>query len=193
MRTQIESLTAKPREQTTVAEPLELISGTALADLSTTESSTERPPEPAAEQIRAKIQGLFSRARGEVFADGMDSVFSRGLKHFIDRFGSKALDEIALLIIKETAEPEVAEEALRWIGYLEDSTTHRYRRWILSKALSCSSVRVRDGALLGISFMDDPSAADDLRAAMKRERIPELRYEMGRVLEQLEAQRCPNT
>jgi len=123
----------------------------------------------------------------------MDSVFSRGIRHFINRFGSKALDEIAMLIINEIAEPEVAEEALRWIGLLDEPATRKYRLWLLCRALRSSSVRVRDGALLGISFMDDPAAADELRGAFDREAISELRYEMGRVLEQLEAQRCPNT
>ena len=192
MRREITSLTAEP-EQPTVTELLEFTSGATSVSPPTTENSTERPPEPPAEHIRAKVQGLFSRARGESFVDGMDSVFSRGLKHFINRFNSKALDEIALLIINEVADPEVAGEALRWIGLLEDPRTRKYRLWLLCKALNSSSVRVRDGALLGISFMDDPMAAGDLRAAMNRERISELRYEMGRVLEQLEAQRCPNT
>ena len=46
--------------------------------------------------------------------------------------------------------------------------------------------RIRDGALLGLSFLDDAHAVSYLKRAIEREGIEELRGDMKQVLEQLE-------
>ncbi|HUS59173.1 MAG TPA: HEAT repeat domain-containing protein [Planctomycetota bacterium] len=137
---------------------------------------------------------VFSKAKGERFEDGMESDFSRQLESAIRQYGLQAICEIDHLINGAQSGAEVASEALRWIGLLSHPPTHKYRLWVLKKSLSSESPRIRDGALLGISFLDDPEAIDALREAIQKESQTELKLDMERVLQQLEdTRRCQST
>ena len=160
------------------------------------ESTTEREklPRSAPEELKSEIAKVFRRAQDEHFEDGMESTFSRRLECLIENFGDLAVTIIAQLILREVVSSEVASEALRWIGLVDHPATRIYRLWLLREALKCSSSRVRDGAILGISFMDDPSAIESLVEAIEREKGPELRQDMQQVLRQLEeTRRCQSS
>lgn len=139
-------------------------------------------------KLRRSIENLFISARDEIFEDGMESRFSTELVSTIARYGDYALEVIESLILSESAIPEVASEALRWIGDTEHKATHEIRLRLLERSLSCSSPIVRDGAVLGLSFMSDPRAIGSLRDALKREDSKLLRRYMEQVLEELEGE-----
>lgn len=86
----------------------------------------------------------------------------------------------------EKCEVEVVAEALRWLGHIEHASSYRFRFWLLEKSLSHSSVLVRDGAVLGLSFLDDPAAIPSLEQALDREPSAALRADMQQVLAQLQ-------
>ena len=67
-----------------------------------------------------------------------------------------------------------------------NKTTYRERLWLLERGLYSASARARDGAVLGLAFLNDPLAVEPLKAAIKREINPELRQDMEQVLAQLE-------
>jgi hypothetical protein len=148
-------------------------------------SSTAIPLEPPNEVGRL-IENLFTAARNEVFEDGMESQFSKEFVSLLWRHGQLAILETARLIAGEKVDPNVASEALKWVGRINDKKTHSFRLWLLKRGLASSSAQVRDGAGLGLSFLGDPTAILALREAVDIEQIPELRGDLNQVLEQLQ-------
>lgn len=133
-----------------------------------------------------KTETIFWAAKGEVFEDGMEGAFSRKLSYFVERYSKDALEAITCLIVYEKVDPEIAGEALRWLGRIAHAESYEYRRWLLERSLSLSSTRVRDGAILGLASMDDKHAIPYLRIAIEKEQCSELKADMELVLEQLE-------
>lgn len=138
----------------------------------------------------ADVRTLFARALELRFEDGMESSFSRDLVELIRTEGSNALEAIANLIADEATNTEVAGEALRWLGYMDDAATRRDRLGLLLDSLLSPHMRVRDGALLGIAAIDDPAALPALRDALVREASPSLREDIEQVIEQLAGDAC---
>ena len=129
---------------------------------------------------------IFRQAKEIVFEDGMESDFSRGLVSLIERHGNIAVNMLTDIVLDEEVDAEVASEALRWLGLMNHPLTYFNRRWLLERSLSCSSARIRDGAALALSFMDDQHAVPYLRDAIRRELHFELREDMEQILYHLE-------
>jgi len=140
------------------------------------------------QKVMDEIESLFIAGREEFFEDGMESRFSKGLISAIEKYDDLAIDAISDLILSEKVSPEVASEALRWIGYIDDDATYESRLHLLEESLKCLSPRVRDGAGLGLSFMNDLRAIDSLKEAIQKEQSKLLRKNMVQVLEQLEGE-----
>ena len=84
--------------------------------------------------LRVRIDRLIANAKNEVFADGMDSNFSRQLHRIIETFGHRAIKALEMAM-ERRLNAEVAEELLRQLGYMEDSGTHDGRLNILLQSL----------------------------------------------------------
>ena len=136
--------------------------------------------------LEKKANSIFTKAKEEIFEDGMESDFSRSLSELILSFGHSAMEAIIPVALSEYINKEVASEAFRVLGRLNHKITYRDRLWLLERGLYSASARVRDGAVLGLAFLDDPIAIAPLKSAIERERIPELRQDMEQVLAQLE-------
>ena len=80
-------------------------------------------------------------------------------------------------------------ESLRWIGKIANPQTHLARRKLLEKSLNLKSPIARDGAILGISFLDDPMSIPALKQAIQREVLKSLVNDIRQVLDQLEEKR----
>jgi len=119
--------------------------------------------------------------RDEIFEDGIESEFSRGLVGLIKKYGNDALAELAYFIVYEKVSAEVAGEALRWLGLLEHPLSYHWRLWLLERSLRSSSARIRDCAVLGLAFLDDPHAIPYLRRAVDGEPVKELRADMNQL------------
>jgi HEAT repeat protein len=104
----------------------------------------------------------------------------------VENYSHVAIEVLTDLIIGEQVNAAVASEALRWIGHIEDPSSHLERRRFLERSLNHSSAYVRDGAALGLSFMDDPGAIPSLKRAVEREIIEELRHDLQQILGQLQ-------
>lgn len=136
-------------------------------------------------KLRQTLRELFAAAKEEVFEDGYESEFSKQLVSLVPRYGDDAMEPIIRLIVNNQVNPEVAAEALRWLGEMEDPVSRPSRLWLLERSLYSSSSRVRDGAILGLASLDDPHAIPYLRRAIEQEPCFELREDMEQVLEQL--------
>jgi len=136
--------------------------------------------------VEDAINHLFESAEEQYFEDGMGSDFSRELVSLIKKYGNLPMSEITYLITHDRVDKEVASEALRWLGRIDDPSTYGSRLWVLEKSLSSKSPLVRDGAALGLASMRDAHAVQYIRKAIERETITELRYDLQGVLEELE-------
>lgn len=135
-------------------------------------------------EIGQRIEELFASSVGTLFEDGMESEFSRELSALIQSDEAN-IEVIANLVIGGSTDSEVASEALRWIGRVEHRRSYQRRRWLLERALRHPSARVRDGALLGLAFMDDPHSIPYLQRAIGGEPVIQLCVNMQQVLSQL--------
>ena len=141
---------------------------------------------PLSKIISSEIEALFIAGKEEYFEDGFESDFSRGLISCVQKYGVDAIEAITCFIVYEKVSPEVASEALRWLGEINHPDSYKFRLWLLEHCLSCSSSRVRDGAILGLSYLNNPHAITYLERAIEKEKIIELREDMKQVLAQHE-------
>lgn len=137
--------------------------------------------------VEKTLKRLFESAGEQYFEDGMESDFSRELVSLIKKYGNLAVNEIAYLITYVRVDNEIAGEALRWLGHIDDPSSYGWRLWILEKSLGSDSPIVRDGAGLGLACMGDAHAIQYIRKAIEQETIAELHDDLLRVLEELEA------
>ena len=148
--------------------------------------STERSQAPdTASQVRREVAALCAAAKGYYFEDGVESDFSKRLVRLVGEHGETAVRALEDLILADCPHTAVAAEALRWLGLLGQGAAYRSRRRLLENALSADSAEVRDGAVLGLMFLDDSHATEALRAALGRERKPWLRECIEQAIRQL--------
>ncbi|MEH1949985.1 MAG: HEAT repeat domain-containing protein [Nostoc sp.] len=157
-----------------------------LLYLKSLENSTQHDlNNKCSEIIYSQLETLFIAGKEEYFEDGFESDFSKGLISFVQKYGNDAIEAIACFIVYEKVSSEVASEALRWLGEINHPESYKFRLWLLERSLSCPSSRVRDGAILGLSYLNDPHAITYLEQAIKQEKITELCEDMKQVLAQL--------
>jgi hypothetical protein len=143
---------------------------------------------PRSEEISRKLRKLLEVGKDEIFEDGMESNFSKGLIQLILEHGNNAVSDLAYYIVYEKAKPELSAEALRWLGLIDHPGTYGFRLWVLERSLQSSQAPVRDAAALGLSFLDDPHAIPYLRRAIEKESVDMMLHEdLQQVLDQLES------
>jgi hypothetical protein len=141
---------------------------------------------PSSERIaEARFASVFRGAAEERFEDGMESAFSRNLESTVRRYGLKSFEILTRLLADPTMPASVWAEAMRWLGRADDALPLQRRLWLLEKGLTSPSASVRDGALLGLSSIDDASAIPYVERAIAVETIGELRADMRQLLAQL--------
>ena len=143
-------------------------------------------PAPAIVALEDMLQKLFFDARDEIFEDGMGSFFSAGLIRIVRDHGVAAVRALERIISAVDVNAEVAEEALRQMGHMDDKRTYRRRLFLLERALESPNARIRDAASIGIEAMDDPAAIESLQRAIDSERHEQLRQNFKDVLTQLQ-------
>jgi hypothetical protein len=137
-------------------------------------------------EIETKIEKLFASGAACEFEDGTPNPFSAGLLAAIREYGTGAMEIVAYLIFYNKVNRRAASEALRWLGQVKDAPTLAYRRWLLETSLASASPVVRDGALLGLAYLEDRHCVPFLAEAAKREPIAHLRRDMTELLRYLE-------
>jgi len=131
------------------------------------------------------VQAAFGSAKDEFLEDGTESQFAREIKVLIAKHRRSALEAISHLILFTKTGHHVANEALSTLGTVSEPTTYEYRRWLLEQSLGAPSAVVRDGAVIGLAWLDDPHAVPYVQRAVQGEQVAPLRRSMERLLEQL--------
>jgi len=163
-----------------------------LLDVSITAAKSDAPSSFSTRQIAApqsvekELERLFAECQDEIFEDGMDSDFSRRLARLILTRRDAALLELNVLVRSARTPPNLVAEALRTLGGISDKNTHAFRRWILADLLAARSVTVRDGAIVGLANLDDPSVKKMVESRLPHEPSEQLRQDLKQLLDQLE-------
>lgn len=137
--------------------------------------------------IAAEIRNLFSLATFIALEPGMSNSFSEGLEEVVEKHGEFALREIQNIVLSEETASSIALEALKYVGNSDSRVWHDERRAMLETCLRKSrSAWVRDGAGLGLSFLDDSRSVPALEKAIERESSETLKEDLQLVLDQLQ-------
>jgi len=151
--------------------------------LKISDASTEMAPHLPL--LSSEFTNLFRDAVDCDFEDGMENVFSKRLIMLVRKHGEQAVKDLSGVIQSKDTNPEIAAEALRWIGQMYHPKTYEYRFWLLTNSLTSVSARVRDGALLGLAYVDSVKAVPYLEKAFERETCDGLREDIQQVLTDL--------
>ena len=159
---------------------------------STVTDSVGSLPQIEADRASRRMAHAFEQAAQEIFENGTESGLFRAMTYLIEIYENAAVSAIEVILDSGGANVEVAVEALRRLGGVEHPPTRKYRFAILQKNLLSQSARIRFGAALGLSAMNDSSAIPALEQALQAERYPKLQRTLRDVLRQVEAGgRCP--
>lgn len=142
--------------------------------------------------VTERVESIFRAIAEETIEGEIAEKLAKDLSELIRQYEGVAVNEIQHFILKEEVAPGSAEAALIILGDINHKPTYNYRRWLLEKSLiDCSSQIVRDGANVGLSYMDDPHAIPFLKKAIQNEENPLLCKVMNKTLSQLEdTQKC---
>ena len=133
--------------------------------------------------VKNEVERLFSLATNVDMETGMRNAFSDGLEEVIDKYGELALGNIQDLVIEEEIPFTIAAETLRYIGNIESGSYTEGRRKLLEACLLRSRfMLVRDGAAVGLSYIDDSRSIPALQRAIEQEPHTDLKNDLVEVL-----------
>jgi hypothetical protein len=131
------------------------------------------------------IERAIHSFSGSDSEDAMQEAISR-LDLAMRLHGQVSIDALHLLLMSGKVNEDAAFDVLWSLGQIDDHRTRPARSWLLTRALRYPSAKIREGALLGIASIDNPSAIAVLTRAIEVERHARLRRHMEKVLVQLE-------
>lgn len=137
-------------------------------------------------QLREKFIALFNSAKGEDFEDPLETEFASEFTYLLVKFGTLATAIVAEMVLGKQIEISIAAQALEIVGLFEHPSYYQDRKRLLELCLLKSdSAWVRDGAIRGISYMDDPHSLNLIELALNRENVTEIKDYILQVIEQL--------
>ena len=137
--------------------------------------------------LQAQVTRAIRRARWDDFTDGMISRISEEIEGFVHKYHGAAVNAIESVLGAENIHREVAAEVLKTLGHVTDPETYQQRLALLMRFLGAPSTWVRDGALTGLSWLNDPASLPALRKAVQVETVEELRRDIEAVVSEIEA------
>jgi len=137
-------------------------------------------------ELVTRVAEIFEDAKEELFEDGMESDFEEKLTKLIVQYERNALAVLRSLLFLRSVSFEAGAEALRIVGHLDHPYTHSERLKLLEECLTHSRFEIRDGAVIGLALLDNPSAIPYVRNAIQAEASQSLREDMAHLLLQLQ-------
>ena len=139
------------------------------------QSGTSAPTAPETTEAERELSVALEKAKDETFEDGYENELSRFVAWFVSKYGNAGLLALACTLLVERINPSVAGEVLRHLGLSRDEETFPIRVWTIASHLDAELPSVRDAAILGLTFLEDPRVARWLEGAMATETHPILR------------------
>lgn len=136
--------------------------------------------------IEQIILNLFKSYGHEEFDSDIAYYFTNDLEQSILDYGKPALIIIGNIISREILNHNLVNEILKALGRIEDTETNNIRFDLLIRLLKNVSATIRDGAVSGLSFLDDKRALPQLRILYELETAPILKGNIQVAIENLE-------
>lgn len=122
-------------------------------------------------KIKQSAINLFNAYRHEEFDTDIAYEFTNALNIFIQDNGKSAIRIINNLAKKQTFDEDMISETLKALGRIEHENTKEQRYQVLMSFIKDDSAIIRDGAVSGLSFLDDKRALLQLRMLFETETI----------------------
>lgn len=126
-------------------------------------------------QTEQSAINLFDAYRHAEFDTDIASEFTSDLDIFIQTNGSAAIRIIDRLINKQVFGENIISETLKALGRIENQDTKERRYQFLMQFIKHHSAIIRDGAVSGLSFLDDDRALPQLYMLFETETVPILK------------------
>ena len=137
-------------------------------------------------QIEQSVLNIFDTYEHEEFDTDTAYDFTDDLERLIRADGKPVIRIINHLINKHLLDNTLVSETLRALGRIEDDNTKNTRYELLISSIKEDSVIIRDGAVSGLSFLDDKRALSQLRMLFEREALPILKNNIKVAIRSLE-------
>jgi len=151
-----------------------------------TENSTGRQNDQELSLISLEIEHIFAVVSDEIVEDGSDTDLYETIEDLISKRGSSAVLLLSRHLTSGKVKGSTLTKALAILGQVRDVSSYYNQLQVLEKLLFSSSPRVRDGACLGLSFLDDPQSINIVKKAIVEEQILVLKSNLEKLLHQLE-------
>lgn len=153
-----------------------------------TPASTQATPiaEPSRLEAFTELKVVLNLAKEVHIEDGIDNEFYLGFRELLTKYGNVGLTLISDQTFGLHMPEHTLSTLLGYVGKLDDNVSTAMRRQLLEGYLTHESAVVRDGALVGLSYVESPDALPSLRAAYEREPYGELKQDILNVIEELE-------
>ena len=115
-----------------------------------------------------------------------DTDFNSRMYNIVTRWGIQPINRIISLIKSSQIRGLFVSKLLQSLGDIVHPSTHLHRRNALESSLFDDSPRVRDGACLGLSVMNDASSLPYVIIAAQREDVPTLKQNLQSLIIQLQ-------
>ena len=130
---------------------------------------------PSDLEIEQSAINIFDAYQHEEFDADIADEFTNTLDRLIRPNGKPAIFVIGNLIIKHVLDDDIISEILKALGRIEDENTKHERYELLMGSIRNESATIRDGAVSGLSFLDDKRALPQLRMLFETENAPILK------------------
>ena len=155
-------------------EVLDTVS-TYTAQISASELKTEQ-----------SVINIFDAYQHEEFDTDIAYDFTNALDILIRANGKPAVRIINNLIKKHVLDNDIVSETLKALGRIEDEDTKYERYELLIGLIKNEAAIIRDGAVSGLSFLDDKRALPQLRILFEIETVPILKNNIKVAIRSLE-------
>ncbi|GAH39733.1 unnamed protein product [marine sediment metagenome] len=137
-------------------------------------------------QIEQSAINIFDAYQHEGFDTDIAYEFTNALDRLIRANGKPAVRIINDLIKKQILNDDIISETLKALGRIEDENTKYERYELLIGSIKNESAIIRDGAVSGLSFLDEKRALPQLRMLFETETLPILKNNIKVAIRSLE-------
>ena len=126
-------------------------------------------------QLEQSAVNIFDSYQHEEFDTDIAYDFTNALDRLIVANGKPAVRIINNLIKKNVLDNDLISETLKALGRIEDENTKDERYELIMSFIKNETAIIRDGAVSGLSFLDDKKALPQLRMLFEIETVPILK------------------
>jgi hypothetical protein len=123
----------------------------------------------------------------EEFDTDVSYDFTNAINRLIQSKGKRLFHAIDQLLNTRSVSEDMVFEILRAFGRIDDENTKEARYEFIIRFLKNESPIIRDGAITGLSFLDDKRALLQLRMLFEKESIPTLKNNIKVAIKGLES------